>query len=143
MHLAEVQEYAKSRILADATLAAFGQPLIYTPFTADEDSRAAIAEALGSFGVCIEIGTVEADGPKEQPNARFTRLDASFDIFIAEAPKVAHTPSQMELVTRVVNALQARVSASEQNVRVIGYGAAKHENGYVLHILNCTIPVTL
>lgn len=143
MHLADVQDYAQARLLADAVLAAFGPPLVYTPFTADEDARAAIATRLREAGVCIEIGSVEAEGPKEQPNPRYTRLDASFEVFVAEAPKVAHTPEQMALVTRVVNALQVRVSVGEQNIRVVGYGAAVAESGYVLHVLTCTVPVLL
>lgn len=143
MKLADVQTYASDRIKAAVALAAFGDPILYSHFTADETARAAIDTALREKGVCIEIGSVEADGDNSTPNNRGNRVEAAFEVYVAESPVVAHAPQEMALVTAVAEAVQARVDSYTQNPRCVSYSASKSEHGYVLHVLSFKVPAIL
>jgi hypothetical protein len=142
MHISEVQAYAQAQIAADPTLAALGTALIYTDFTEDEVARTQIEKSLRAYGVCFEIGAVEASGDGSKPANRYTLLDGRFDVYVAESPTQTHTPSEMSLVSQVATAIQAR-TANAPGIRCTGYGAAKSENGYVLRILSFSVPVLL
>lgn len=143
MKLSEVQSHFAALIEADEQLGTFGEPLLFSHFTDPEASRAAIASRLRATGVCIEIGSVEADGETARPAHRYSLVDVRVEVFVAESPQVAHEPRDLTLVERVSAAVQKRLSASEHSARCTGYAAAISEQGYVLHILSFSIPATL
>lgn len=143
MKLSEVQSHHAGLMMADPALAAFGQPLIFDPGADDDAQRNAISARIREKGVCIEVGSIEADGDSTKPAQRFTVLDVNFTVYIAENPRVAHAPAGIPLVEAVASALQTRISSYEPNARVTSYAAATSEQGYVLHVLTCSIPATL
>ena len=143
MNLAGIQSYVSDQIMAVPALAALGTPLVYSHFTPDETSRAAIDAQLRSTGVCIEIGLVSAAGDPAKPYNRFVTVDAEFEVFVAESPKATHTPTEALLVEQVAQAVQARQSVSEPSARCIRYDSAKSENGYVLHVLSFVMPALI
>lgn len=143
MNLENVQAYAAAQIAANSTLAAFGAAIVYSHFTADDAARAAINGALRATGVCIEIGLVSAQGDTTKPQNRYTLLDANFDVYVAENPKVSHSPAQMNLVALVAGAMQARAGATSPAIKCTSYDSALSENGYVLHVLTFTLPALL
>lgn len=140
--LANIQQYASDAIANDPTLSTLGAPIKYSFFTADDAARAAIQAALAAKGVCFEIGPVGATGDTDRTSRAIT-LNASFDVFVAESPKVAHSPSEMTLVEAVAAAIQKRLDAYTQNARCTNYESALSENGYVLHVLSFTTPLSL
>jgi hypothetical protein len=146
MNLAGVQAYAASQIANNSALAALlanGQPITYSPFTADETARAAIDAALRTYGVCIEVGDVSFTGDPAKPQNRFTTVDAEFDVFVAESIKVAHTPSGLSLVENVARAVELRLDARTHSARCTRYDKMLSEHGYVLHILTFTMPAEI
>lgn len=145
MHLSELQAHVGKKLEAAQALAAFGKPLVFSHFTDDQAARELIDKSLRAYGVCIEVGVIEASGDGEKPQNRYSLLDARFDVYVAESPEESkkHTPSDMELVAAVATAVQARSATSDPAIRCIGYAAAKSENGYILHALSFTSPVVL
>jgi hypothetical protein len=144
MKLDELQTYVSGRLMAVPALAALGAPICYSLFTDDKISREAIASSLETTGVCIEIGLPEAHEKQgASSDSRSTLLEAEFEVFIAESPKVAHVPENMGLVNQVVAAIRVRSAPFEQVPNVTSYMPAKSENGYILHVVSFTVPVIL
>ena len=142
MKLENVQQYVADRIMAVPALAAFGAPIQYTPFLDDDALKTAIGDQLRVKGVCIEIGQEEADRV-DDPMIRGVAADASFDVFVSEAIKTAHAPSDKMLRKAVIDAVTVRLDARETPAKFLRSDTAKAEQGYVLHILSFTIRVTI
>lgn len=140
MKLSAVQNYVKDQILASATLAAFGEPLLASLENDDAAFKEIIDTRLRSPGVCIEIGYVSGASIGVLHPGGFSRLRADFDVFVAE--KIAaptHTPRGIELVETVVAAL----TSGRQPVEWVGHESFISEHGYSLHILGFNVPVVV
>lgn len=142
MNLAEVQQFGAGQITADPTLAALGAPIVYSLGLDDESTRASIAAALRTKGVVFEIG-LPSGTDDEGERGRFAKLMIDFDVFVAENPKVSHTPAALDLVTAVIRAVCKPNDMSETPAKCTGYDVAKSEHGYVLHIISFNVPVLL
>lgn len=142
MKLHEVQPHVVGLIVAASALAAFGDPVAYSHFSDDETAQALIAERLRTAGVLIEVGGVEAMRADDK-TARGVAADAVFEVFIAESPKVTHTPSQEALRKAVIEAVTAQVDAYTPRVEFQRSDTARGEQGYVLHIISFTVRVTI
>ena len=143
MKLSEVQSAIAAKLVASTALAGLGVPIQYSLFTADENARVAIQAALLATGVCMEIGPVGAPMPADNPmpNQTFPRAECS--VFVAESRTIAHTPSGVELAEAVIGAVCTSLSRGQLVFKFNGYEAAVHEDGYVLHIINFEVPVTV
>lgn len=142
MKLHQVQAHVANLISASPALAAFGVPFTHSHFTDDETARSQIAERLRTSGVCIEVGSVEADRADDKSH-RGVAADAAFDVFVAEAPKVAHTPEQEDLRREVIEAVSAIVDAYTPRAEFLRSDTAINEQGYVLYVISFTIRVTI
>lgn len=142
MKLENVQEYVAARIAAVPALAAFGDALLYSHFTDIDAARTAIATQLREVGVCIEVGEVEAERVDDK-TIRGVAAIATFEVYVAENPKVAHTPEQKLLRKAVIEAVSAYVDQYTTRAEFHRSDTGKSEQGYVLHILTFTIRVTI
>lgn len=140
MKPSEVQAYAAARISAVPALVAFGAPILSSRFTPTEEALAAIAARLRASGVFIGVGLVSMRPDTTKPAIRSVSGWADFDVFIAESPVLAHSPKDTELVEQVMAAVAVRATPSDP---VIMFGQTEggiEENGYVLHVVPCSIP---
>jgi hypothetical protein len=144
MNLHEVQSFAATQIMAVPALAALGQPVLYSLFDDDQEIMDRIGAQRRATGVCIDIGQVAGDDARNASTpGRGIVLDASFEVFIGEEPKVPHTPSDLDLVRRVVAALCRQPGNHDVAPRCTGYDAAKDDHGVILHVLSFTVPVRI
>lgn len=142
MKLENVQSTAAALIEANATLAAFGAPIQFSPFLEENALKTDISERLRTHGVCIEIGGVEATRTSETATARGVTADATFDVYIAESAKVAHTPSGNLLRKALIDTLTVQAPYG-QRIEFAHSDTAITEHGYILHILGFTVRVTI
>lgn len=140
--LHQVQAHVVGLITAVSALADFGEPIAYSHFLDDETVRQTIADRLRTVGVVIEVGSVEADRADDK-SGRGVAADASFDVFVAESPKVAHSPTGEELRKTVIEAVTAMGGPYTQRAEFLRSDSAKSEQGYVLHQLSFTLRVTI
>ncbi len=144
MNLHEVQAFAASQIMAVPALAALGQPSLYSLFDDDQSVLDRLAAQRRATGVCMEIGLVSGDDSQNASTpGRGTVLNASFDVFIGEEPRVQHSPSNLDLVRQVIAAICKQPGNHEPAARCTGYDAAKNDHGVILHVLSFTVPVRI
>lgn len=136
MHLADLQSWNQSRILAAPALAAFGEPLLCDPFADPEVIKKLIGERLREKGVVIEIGDADAEAMGASDN-RGKLAKATYEIFIGESVTVAHSPEKKMLCQAVADAIQDPTNSGpkEPAAEFEGYTSAKSEHGYVVHVL--------
>lgn len=138
--LAQVQQYVADQILSDATLSLLGAPILADLFRGDEDHVKLIQDALETKGVCFEIGAPAFANPRVI-GGQFTQLRVSLSVFVAEKISGAQTPRGLELVNKVLAAVVVNNEPGQQGVEPVSYDAAVHEHGYILHVLDFTLPV--
>ena len=140
MKLFELQDRIAQQLDADSSLRAFGAARKFSLADDEEEVKEAISTRLRESGVCLEVGSIE--GTENASTAgRFALLNAQFDVYAAENPRLAHAPAGMLLVQTVIEAVTKRISQYEHAPRLVGYEAARSEQGYILHVLSFTVPV--
>lgn len=140
MHsLSTVQAHAQSCLTASPVLAAFGDPILYSPFQDRTASAALIEERLRTTGVCIEISGVSAVSA-EALRLGTTHARGIFEVRIAESLSTAHTPGDAALREEVIRAITQR---TRQLVEWESFGPddSLMEQGYVLNVITFSIPI--
>ena len=142
MKLHEVQSEAAARIAANTSLAAFGAAVEYSPFLDVETIKSANATRIRNVGVCIEIGEPEAERIEDRAG-RGVVATATFDVFVAESPKVTHSPTGKMLRKEVIEAVTVRIDAATTPFEFLRSDTAISEQGLVLHIISFSARVTI
>ena len=140
MRLSAAQAYVNTQLLANATLAAFGAPIVASLENDETTIKELIDTRLRDPGVCIEIGEVTGSFISELHPGGYSKLRAQIDVFVAE--KIAsptHTPRGLELVELIVGA----ITSGRHTADWTGHDSAVLENGYSLQVLSFSIPVTV
>jgi len=143
MKLEGVQQYVADRIAAVPELAAFGAAIQFSPLLDEVALKTQISDALRTIGVCIEISSEEASRTSDVATNRGVVADASFTVYVAESPKVAHTPSGKLLRKSVISAVTSFLTPHDTRAEFSHSDTFKSEHGYVLHELAFTIRVTI
>jgi hypothetical protein len=140
MKLSVVQEYIRAQLLSSPTLSAFGDPLVFSYETDESYFKSIIDERLSTVGVCIDIGQVNGSQISELHPGIGSKLRGQVEVFVSE--KIAsptHSPRGLALV----EAVAAAIITGRYNVEWEGHETAITENGYALHVLSFSTPVTV
>ena len=138
MKIGEIQASLVAAVMADPVLAAYGEPIVATPFADEAVVEALIGERLRSPGVVIEIGYPSAARSSAR-ELRGTAATASVDLLVAESPTVSHAPAGLALQQRIVDAVQGyAASRAELPAEFESIETAVTEHGYVLHVISFT-----
>lgn len=141
MKPADVQPYIAAQLSANAALLALaGAPIQFSLFTPDEDAKAAIADKLRDFGVCLEVGPVSRAGDGVKPINRFIRTDCAIAVFVGESLTKAHSPQGEALVDAVISAVATRNVNRDEAIQFVRSDSFISENGYILHVLQFSAP---
>lgn len=140
MKLSAVQSYLVAQIDANATLSAFGAPVV-SSLESDETAVKELIDArLRTPGVVIEIGEPTGSSISQLHPGGYSKLLAEVEVYVAE--KIAgptHTPRGLALVELVAGTL----TGGRYPVEWVGHVSAVLEHGYSLHILSFNAPVTV
>jgi hypothetical protein len=144
LQLDTIQTLIVSRVAAVPALAALGSVLVFDPLADANDpttgAKKLIADRLRDPGVCLEIGLPQIP-LAENSDTGATDADVEVELYLAESPVKPHTPTGLALVQRVITAV--RVPADRHDITLIGYDTAKHESGYILHVLTFRLKTVL
>lgn len=142
MKPSDIQGLLAGYIAAVPALAAFGAAIQFDPFQDETASKDAISARLLNKGVCIEIGYPDTSGFSLAGEAT-TFLTATCDVFVSEAPQVAHSPSKLALGEAVIGACAKRHGNANKPIACTDWATAISENGYVLQVLKFSVPVNI
>jgi hypothetical protein len=144
MTFPQTQAYFVTMIEAASALNALGTPVTYSPFTAPESAKSAIAAALRAKGVCFEVGFPTMRSPESKLDGA-TQIDAIVKVFVAESLSIPHTPNLLSLINEVILACTAirGLSTGQKPARLDEGESTFHEDGYILHILTFSIPLNI
>lgn len=140
MKPSEVQAYIAAQIAARPSLADFMPVMPYDP-EQDEDAAAqAIGAQLRADGVCIQVGTVSVPTVPHVAGNTFAAL-ASIEVYVGEKIGRVHALKGLALIEEIVRG--AVPTPGPSMPKWVGYDAGKHEQGYLLHVIEFSVPVVL
>lgn len=140
MKRSAVQAYVAAQILNNATLAAFGTPILASLESDEATVKELIDTRLRSPGACIEIGEPgEAEYTTLHPGGLLSGF-TEIEVFIAEnIASPTHTPRGAVLADLVTSAVALGKHTPSKSTGT----PFVSENGYALTVLSFSIPVTV
>jgi len=142
MKLENVQQYVSDRIMAVPALAAFGPPIIWSPFLDILTLRAAIDTQLRTKGVCIAISSVGAKRVGDR-TIRGVTAEANFEVWAEELKNGAHSPSGELLRAALIDAITAFTESREPRAEFESADPLISEHGNPLQALSFSIRVII
>lgn len=138
-----LQTYVQALIAGASALNTFAAIVLADPFLDQETARSNIAALVRVKGVCFEIGYPWIGAPSSHLDG-ITQIEGMFEVFTAESPEVAHTPTKLALFAEVIRAITVKPAAPGQKpARLRSAESVKMENGYILHMASFYIPLNI
>lgn len=144
MKLSQLQQFFAEQLAASAALQPFMPVLTFSNLDDVETLKTAIAASLRERAVCLHIGPATAPATDTDESGASV-LQARIELFIAESPTVAHELRDIELAEAVAEAITTRRTDTfpgRKTPKLRGY-ESDEENGYLLHILEFSMPVQI